>query len=403
MGTRTFTIAVILLTALGSLALAALVVVLPVACRRGAAVDSSLFTVEIAGGVRVVHNYAPQLGSAAGARLELVRKIGELETRDERQILYDPADAVRLAGGDILILERGGCRVKRYGQEGGFVSAFGQKGKGPGDFVSPYALKLNPEGTTLWVADYLVSRFSLEGLYLGGFRPARNPSGVQGGSVGELHRTSGFAVLPGGLVVLPSPSSMWAESGEDKLLSVYDDNGALVRSFGDVESFEDLKLTLNANIAIFSADKDGAVYVAYAYRNRIDRYAPDGQMSFSTDRHLDYEPKAEMKSELFKSGAMTQEFAWPSVTSVTKGIGVDQRGRIWVLTFLRQPDRFGNFLDADSLTPCYEFDVFDAAGIHLFRVPFPNVRADRLSIADDRLYLVDAGNEACVYEYRIVD
>jgi hypothetical protein len=47
--------------------------------------------------------------------------------------------------------------------------------------------------------------------------------------------------------------------------------------------------------------------------------------------------------------------------------------------------------------------VFDSAGIQLFKIQFPNVRFNAISIYDDRLYLIDAGNESCVYEYRIAD
>jgi hypothetical protein len=81
----------------------------------------------------------------------------------------------------------------------------------------------------------------------------------------------------------------------------------------------------------------------------------------------------------------------------------DPKNRIWVLTFLKQPNRFLTFDEAENWADCYEFEVFDPDGILLFKVPFPNVRFDNFSIYDDRVYLIDFQHESCVYEYKIVE
>jgi hypothetical protein len=109
------------------------------------------------------------------------------------------------------------------------------------------------------------------------------------------------------------------------------------------------------------------------------------------------------KVEIFKSGAMEREFSWPSVSSVTKGIYLDYKNKIWVLTFLKQPNRFLTFDETENWADCFEFAVFDPDGILLFKVAFPNVRFDSFSIYDDRVYLIDSQHESCVYEYKIVE
>lgn len=148
---------------------------------------------------------------------------------------------------------------------------------------------------------------------------------------------------------------------------------------------------------------DDNIYIAYACQNRISKYSPDGRMAFSSDRPLPYEVKNVTKVEIFKSGDQEKEFTWPSVSSVTKGVYLDHKNRVWVLTFLKQPNRFLTFEDTENLTSCYVFEVFDSDGILLFRVPFPNVRFDNFSIYDDRVYLIDSQHESCVYEYKIVE
>lgn len=381
--------------------IAAVISILQIECRHDSSIDTSKFSVEVIDGVRYIHNHAPQRGDASGVKLELIGKIGKLESEEEKDILYDPVDAARLSNGDILILEGNGCTVKRYNKDHEFISSFGQRGQGPGDFISPFLLRLNINRNKLYVADNKISWFLLDARYEGSFKPEKARTG--GSSISAQYRTSGMAVLSGSRVVLPNDSLTREDSGEHKLLSVYDKTGTIIRSFGAVKQYDDPKLTLNANIAYFLNDDNDNIFVAYSFQNKIDKYSQNGKMIFSTDRYLPYKLKNEMKAILFKSGDMEREFLWPSVTSVTKGIYLDQKNRIWVLTFLKQPNKYGGFDNEDNLTHCYEFDVFDSSGILLFKVPFPSVRFDNISIYDDRIYLIDTQNEACVHEYRIVE
>jgi len=383
----------------------ALAVWLPVlagACRSKAPVDASRFSVEVLEGVRHIHNHAPQLEGAPPVRLEPAGKIGELEGREDKDILYDPVDAARLPNGDVLVLESGGCRVKRFNDRRQLVSSFGGKGLGPGDLISPYRLSLDVRKGLIYIAeDRRVSWFTLEGRFVGSFKCAAARPG--GGSISQQYRTSGMSLLSDAHIILPADVSLWEEAGAEALLTVYDGEGTAVRSFGVVTRFDDPRMTLNANIVYSATDNNDNCYVAFAHQNRLDRYSRDGELLFSADRRLPYEIKNEMKDEVFTSGAMTRVFSWPSVTSVTKGVSVDGKGRLWVLTFLIQPNRFGGFDGQDDFSLCYRFDVFDPQGILQFTVVPPGVRFSGFSIYEDRMYLVDPGDESCVYEYRMIE
>ena len=380
-------------------AAAVILVLLIVGCKNSS-LDTSLFTVEVIDDIRYVYNHAPQIGDTPDVKLELLGKIGKLESVEEKDILYNPVDAARLSNGDILILEGSGCIVKRYNKDHEFVSSFGQRGQGPGDFLSPYFLRLSVNKNKVYVADSTISVFLLDGSFQDSFKPTYI---ALFGSIGAQYKRSGMAVLSGSNVILPSHPSKWMDSGDPKLLSVYDKTGMIIHSFGAVKLFENPRLTLNANIVYFTKDSRDNIYAAYAHQNRISKYSPDGKMIFSADRFLPYEIENVMKVELFKSGNMEKEIPWPSVSSVAKGVAMDHRGRIWVLTFLKQPNRFGAFENEGNLSNCYEFDVFDSDGILLFKVPFPNVLFNNFSIYENRLYLIDFQNESCVYEYRIVE
>ena len=377
---------------------AILPIVLMVCCKK-TSLDTSLFSVEVIEDVRYVHNHAPQFKDAV-VELEFLGQIGKLEGEKEEDILYDPIDVARLSNGDILILERDGCTVKRYAENYEFVSSFGHRGQGPGDFLSPYLLRLNLDQNEIYVADSKISVFFLDGSFKDSFKPKIV---ARFGSIGVEYRTSGMVILSGSEVILPSPLSYWIDSLDQKLLSVYDKTGSISRSFGAVEQYENQELKLNANIVYFTKDPSDNIYVAYAHQNRILKYSLNGEMIFSANRSLPFEIENVVKVELFKSGDMEREFPWPSVSSVSKGVGMDHRGRIWVLTFLKQPNKFGSFENEGDLSKCYEFDVFDSDGILLFKVPFPNVLFDRFSVNDDRIYLIDFQNESCVYEYRMAE
>ena len=376
-----------------------LILILLSACGGSPAHNSSLYSIEEIDGAMSIHNYGPQFGESPGAILEPMGKIGELDSADENLILFDPVDAARLPNGDILILEGRGCTVKRFSQDYEFISAFGQRGQGPGDLVSPYCLRMAPGGSGLCVGDSRISMFAPDGRYESGFKPER----IAGSSIHVQYRTSGMAVLDGPLVILPSPPSLWVETGEDKLLSVYDKTGAIVRSFGKPKLYDHTELTFNANIVYISVDDNNNIYVAYACQNRISKYSQDGRLIFSADRPLPYEIKNEIRATVFKSGDMEREFLWPYVSSVSKGIHIDRKNRIWVLTYLKQPNKSSTFETGEDLSGCYEFQVFDPEGIFLFKVPFPNVRFDNFSIYGDHLYLIDAEHESCVHEFKIID
>ncbi len=384
--------------ALAGILVVFLIALSPAACRRGA--DASKFTIETRDGVRYVRNKAPQSESPLAA-LEFAGKIGELEGKKEKDILYDPADAVRLPNGDILVLEGQGCDVKRYNSRYEYMSSFGRKGKGPGDLAWPFRLMLSADKSRLCVVDGSgISWFSTDGNFQRGFQPGII---AEGGTLQNEYRISAWAILSGGRVILPSPIEPWIESGKGDLLIIRDEAGKTLGSVGAIQRYDMPLLTLNANITCVATDSLDHIYVAYKYQNRIDGFSPDGRKTFSSDRALPYEVKAGTRMLEFTSGSVKKEFPYPFVTSVAKGVAVDGRGRIWALTYLRQPDTFGRFGEGVPLSACYVFDVFDGDGVWLFQVPFPDTWINSFSICNDRLFVIDAEDESCVREYRIVE
>jgi hypothetical protein len=94
----------------------------------------------------------------------------------------------------------------------------------------------------------------------------------------------------------------------------------------------------------------------------------------------------------------------PAFTPVNRGIGVDSRGRIWVLSFQKAVSGLQPPKDI-KIRDLVAFEIYSPAGVLLSRVPFPPevVKFDNLTMRGDHLFIVDPFDEACVYEYAVVD
>jgi sugar lactone lactonase YvrE len=72
--------------------------------------------------------------------------------------LYQPNDVITLPNGDILVAEghsdapNTSHRIVRFNEDGQYLSEFGKRGSGPGEFMQPHALALDSQGR-LFVGD----------------------------------------------------------------------------------------------------------------------------------------------------------------------------------------------------------------------------------------------------------
>jgi sugar lactone lactonase YvrE len=72
--------------------------------------------------------------------------------------LYQPNDVITLPNGDILVAEshsdaaNTSHRIVRFNKDGKYLSEFGKRGSGPGEFMQPHALALDSQGR-LFVGD----------------------------------------------------------------------------------------------------------------------------------------------------------------------------------------------------------------------------------------------------------
>jgi hypothetical protein len=100
-------------------------------------------------------------GSVWGDTMVLVPEvaIGEAEG-EEPYLLGQPTAMVLDAAGHIHVLDRQAREVRTFGPDGRHVRSFGSQGQGPGEFTSPDAMRLLPDGR-LVIRDQQGARFSI--------------------------------------------------------------------------------------------------------------------------------------------------------------------------------------------------------------------------------------------------
>ncbi len=354
------------------------------------------FAEETVDGLRLVHNIEPLWGTTPKVGLEFIRKIGGPDEDDERSMFYYPADAAVDGEGYLLILDAGNHKVKRFDREGRFVSAFGTKGGGPGEFVGPTRLDVCPDGDILVgdLAANVVNIFGPDGRFR---RRIHN---------GGLSPIQVLALRSGDIAVFYVRRFSKDPSRQTPLMvSVFAKDGKALRAFVSPRIYEDPPTNFWCNSAGIAGDDADNIYVNFEAQNRIEKYSAGGELLFRVDRLLGYleTPAIEKKVFVYDEGPLVAV----SFNRFSAGIQVDRRGRLWSGTLLRQKDsadRSGEGARREGGRPeDYTFEIYDPNGVLLGRLQEGAYHGQRFRIAGDRLFLVDKDVEMAVSEYRIVD
>ncbi len=335
-------------------------------------------------GVKIVKNYARKWGSEPQIKLELVRKYGgRLEKRWNYTLSY-PFDAVKDIYGNLLVVESGNHRLKKFSPEGVYVRQIGKGGYGEGEFHAPIAIDVDKQGS-IYVASNNNNRIQVldrMGNYL------RTITGT--------YNYTFFRVLSNGNFVMQDRTK-WSFSGDIelqesiKLVREYNSKGRKIKTFGKPYAYMVDTLTVSDRSFSLAADNEDNVYLAFRHRDHIEKYDRRRRLVMQSSRPLKY-PVTLMPDS--PEGIGTER---PNVVSV--GIDVDDKGRIWVLTHSKQPEDIGGFY-ADKPVDLFELHIFDSEGIFLFSFSI-NHFADRIRLMKSSLFIIDTYKNMAVYEYRV--
>jgi len=346
---------------------------------------------DVKNGTRYVHNFEPS-SAAPVAELRFVRKIGELEGQDPNYQFARPISAAEDGRGNLFVLdEKDGC-IKKYGSDRKFLLRFGRKGQGPGEMGYPMFVTVASNGRV--VVATMSSEFHVfenDGVFIDRFRlpPYR---GMSPGVLGS-DRIVTYAFQNGG-----------ENNRDNHILAVFDFQGRLQHEFGEPFLLETARKTWNANFLNLAVDGDQYIFVAFFSLNRIEKYSPTGALLLSIDRKLPFEIIHRYGKSSMEIGGRVVSVDESDFTPVNRGIGIDGRGRIWVLSVRKglSPSQMPkDFNMRDYL----DFEIYSPEGILLSRIPFPREvgRFDNMTMRGDHIFFVDPFDQACVYEYAVAD
>lgn len=175
-----------------------------------------------------------------------------------------PIGVVLDDSGYVYVTDSGNDRIQKFTGDGDFVAAWGTSGTGPGELRRPMHIALGPGGL-LYVAEYLNDRIQI-------FARDGTPLGM----VSEDTITpDGDLDAPGGAALPPGGQELWIPDFYHHRVAVYSRQGRFVRQIGTAGRVLRGRLHYPTDVAF---GPDGTLYVADAYNNRIQRFAPDGRL-----------------------------------------------------------------------------------------------------------------------------
>ena len=358
--------------------------------------EEKTYKIETINGVKHIYNQAPLWGSKSKIKLEFVQKFGGTEETDKNYKLNKPSDIAVDKHGNIYILDSFNYRIQKYDKSGKYILTIGKKGQSQGEFRH-YLRNIDIQEDIIYVThtNLKLDTFSIDGKYLGRLNDKFFVTFLRHFSSGEFLSKSGVNLdTHQGKYKFDYPGSYLV-----KVLSKTD--GSVIRRFGKPDYYENGMECYSANQVYTDADKNDDVYVCFEYRNRIDKYSYDGERLFTGDYPLKFEVTE--KPEWVETNRKINPL--PSYNIVCRGMGIDVKNRIWILS----PNRVLPSLNLDkqkidNSSSVYDLKIFNSDGILLCTMPLPVKWIEpRIRIFGDRLFLIETENEMCVFEYKIVD
>jgi hypothetical protein len=253
-------------------------------------------------------------------------------------------------------------------------------------------MDIDNERSLLYVADAgnnLISSFDLDGIYKKSIRLERF----------QLIVT--IRCLGNGELVTQIRTILPPQGGEEaKLLTVFNEDGKIVRQFGELLKHENDRISALMNGVYFETSIDKNIFLTFINENRIQKYSRDGTLLMQCSRPLNFIIDHKVVKRTINMNGREVQMDVSEMTRVSGNIGVDGDNRIWISTYQAQAvlDEAGNEIEARKIA----IEIFDSEGIFLGRIPYPDEGLTFLKIQDKTVFFA-ADEYTSVLEYRIVE
>ena len=236
--------------------------------------------------------------------------------------LNNPLGVAVGGDGSVYVADTDNHRVVKLSSEGTFISAWGGKGRGAGQFVRPQGIAVDGSGN-VYVTDtedsgypdessHRVQKFDTNGNFIAQW-------GGYGTDNGLFMSPAGIVVGSDGYVYVSDTSSRVNKSYR---IQKFDSNGTFVKAWGGQGRIEG-KFDIPRGLA---SAEDGFIYVADSLNGRVQKFTADGGFV-----------------ALWGGSGSTNGFL-----SEPRGLGVDTQGNIYVADYynerIQKFDRNGSYV-----------------------------------------------------------
>jgi sugar lactone lactonase YvrE len=176
------------------------------------------------------------------------------------------ADVAFDAKGNIYVSDIGNHRVQKFAPDRSFLLAWGSKGTGDGQFMSPTGIAVAGDGLVYVSDEYRnnVQKFDAEGTWLG--------------TIGEQGNGEGQFLVPEGITV-DMAGDLWVADFSNNRIQRFGPTGEFLDAWGQYGS-ADGQLNQPNDVAV---DRQGRVYVADSHNHRVQVFAEDGRFLAQID------------------------------------------------------------------------------------------------------------------------
>ncbi|NIM11500.1 MAG: 6-bladed beta-propeller [Candidatus Aminicenantes bacterium] len=373
----------------------------------------------------LVHNTLQEIEACKGKlHLKLIRIWGGDEEEDENKFFKTPKSIAVDADKSVYICDWHNNCIRVFDYSGKYFRTIGRKGRGPGDVFGPYSIAFSPNGN-------LVVNESA-GRRIQWFNPE--------GKSKKIVKIKGFTKWIGitsknELAVYNHQKTFYSR----KLVSIYDNNGKVIRKIGKYH--DKSKSFLTSEKLHFSIDANDNVYAANMHTPVIRKYSHDGRLIIAItfdppfgesveiflnskgDGIVRKEEKQDMNVDVRekKSGVTIHynkrkgKIRWR--VGVTGGIAIDSKKRIYIVTLRRRPTEKEMMATAISGTinginrsrvnyniveniDYYRLLVFNSVGKIVAEAQMSTL-CEGIYIHDNRIFVIDGLRNQRILEYEI--